>query len=82
MTVKPKEITLPAMGDYADLAGVKEGLNLISQPQTVEDLLHNMSEYRNGYTIWRTYGISLERYINEIKTVIDGYNKEISDEGI
>lgn len=82
VTVKPREISLPSLNEYTDKTGLEGKLDLISQPQTVEDILHNMSEYRNGYYVWKTYGISLEKYINEIKRVIDDYNKEISNEGI
>ena len=76
MPVRPKEVKIPAISEYVE--GIKESPNLIESPETVGDLLHNMSEYRNCYFVWRTYGTSLEKYINDIKRIIDDYNKENS----
>lgn len=75
ITIKPKEITIPDISEYADKTELDKPLDLVSQPDTVSDVLHNMSEYRNAYVLWRTYSISLEEYISTVAEVIDAYNK-------
>ena len=80
ITIKPREIEIPKLDDYVNSGALKKSLSLIEKPETATDLLINLSEYRNAYVVWRTYGIELEKYISDVKRIIDAYNKEISDE--
>lgn len=67
---------------YPDLKAVEEilggelyssahtKLDLIASPQTVNDLLYNLSEYRTGYINWRTYATALENYYEKVRVIV------------
>lgn len=72
IVVNPDPAELPTLEEAisAELrARVMEPLDLVMEPQTVGDILHNMEEYQQGYLLMKSYSTALEEYVDDIITI-------------
>lgn len=71
----PDPVKLPTLEESISpdmMEDVHAPLDLVMEPKTVGDILHNMQEYQNGYMVMRSYSYALEEYINRIIAIHNG----------
>ena len=81
--VEPEPILIPDITDFIDsntYEKVHEYPDIIEEPQNVNDLLYNISGYRNAYLISHEYGNALENYIDAVREAIINYGGENENE--
>ena len=70
---EPAELpTLEESIDPALMEEIKRPLDVVMHPETTSDLLKNLSEYQNGYFMYKGYSEALEAYIDRIIAIHNG----------
>lgn len=70
--VFPEPVKLPSVDEAISRSltdEVNKPLDLIREPKTVGDVLHNMQEYQQGYILMKRYSGALKDYIDTIITI-------------
>lgn len=68
-TVETVEVPRLAIVDLKAFRPPMEPENLIDEPLTDADLMHNSLEYEYNRNSWRTYALKSEEYIDTLKGV-------------
>ena len=67
--VRNEPAQLPTLAEAVGGEAINEAhsaLDLIMEPETIGDLLHNIQEYQRGYVTLSEYSAALEEYIDAI----------------
>lgn len=77
--IHDEPVELPFLEEVIDgelLGEVRKPLDLVRDPGTTGDIIHNMAEYQRGYFLMERYSDALEDYID---TIIQIHNGGIKD---
>lgn len=73
--VYPDPAHLPSIDEVISVElrrALSDKLDLVREPATVGDILHNMNEYQQAYLLQLRYSAALEDYIDDIITIHNG----------
>lgn len=78
--VEPEAITVPTVAEFVDEVTyelVHTVPDIIEEPETVADLIHNISAYRDFAYISQVYAYALEDYIDAVSEAVSSYGVEL-----